>query len=218
MNLNDILGQHCYINVNKNLALKVGIEAAILISCLIDKKQESNWFFCDYEIIEKETTLKTENIKKAIKSLQDANILDFTITGVPQHPYLRINETKILSILIGKLENETFEVKPENNRKQKYISDYTFEDKQAIHSEHGRRLFDLTNNESVAQLEAINVSIRRKVLITEPKLFRMSLVTSLKFHEKYEDWLPHFRNWLMAMKPVNEKNNSGNIMPYNKKL
>jgi len=205
-------------SLNKNLALKVGVEAAILISCLIDKKQENNWFFCDYEIIEKETTLKPETIKKLVNYLVDSNILEFKLTGVPEHPYFKINETKILSILLGKSENETFEVKPENNIKQKYSNEYTFEDKQAIHSEHGRRLFDATNNESVAQLEAINLSIRRQVLITEPKLFRMSLVTSLKFHEKYEDWLPHFRNWLMAMKPVNEKNNSGNIMPYNKKL
>ena len=82
MNLKSLLGQNAFWMVNKSLALKVGVEAALLLSLLIDL-DNGEWFDCQRDYITEKTGMKRRAITSAISKLEGAGFVEKRVSGVP---------------------------------------------------------------------------------------------------------------------------------------
>ena len=91
--------------VNKKLAKAYGIEAALILSDLITKRQyldesdmdEGEWFYHTQETIEENTTITPYQQRKAIKTLIEAGFLETKEMGIPSKTYYRVFDNKLLS-------------------------------------------------------------------------------------------------------------------------
>lgn len=124
--------------INKQLAHALGLEAAIMYSELLSKIDyfdergeltEDREFFNTIEDMEKDTTLSEYQQKKAIKILQDLNLIRVKVKGLPARRYFWINEDYdfVMSVIrnkfpnIQKLESENLGANNTNINNTKYI-------------------------------------------------------------------------------------------------
>ena len=114
MNSYHILGQHAHWNVNKKLARLVGLEAALLISDLISKREYfiqnkditlEDWFFNTQENIEVDTGLTPHQQRKAFEILKSHGFIETQRKGIPAKQHFKIFDVQLLKILITGSEN-----------------------------------------------------------------------------------------------------------------
>jgi hypothetical protein len=237
MNTYYILGQHAHWNINKRLAKKVGIEAALLLSDLISKREYfiinkdisiTDWFFNTAENIEMDTLLTPHKQREAIKLLIEHNFLEVKLMGIPAKNHFKVNDIQLLKFLTTRNEEiKQQEVKnfDTNNNKEQEQSNFNNNNKAEQknselpdlppHINFALRLLDENDTEGVAHLEAIEYQTKTKITKEQTKLFRMHLVTENKNYDNFNDWVRHFRNWLNTKPNVKPKQEIK--MPYEKR-
>ena len=111
MKIKSILSQGAFWQINKSLARKVGLEAALLLSDLIDRESYfdsrdmlisingEGYFFVTGEQLEESTTLSYHKQRKCLKTLKDAGMIKTFLRGVPAKTHYKIVENKIWSYL-----------------------------------------------------------------------------------------------------------------------
>ena len=111
-----LFGQSSFAVVNINMARKIGIEATMLYSCLLNKfryfeeteklikKDGKQWFFSTIEDMEYSTTLNRKKQEKAIETLINIGLIEKIKFGIPSKRYFHIVDTadvidKVLDIV-----------------------------------------------------------------------------------------------------------------------
>ena len=114
MNSYHILGQHAHWNVNKKLARLVGLEAALLISDLISKREYfiqnkditlEDWFFNTQENIEVDTRLTPHQQRKCFEILKNNGFIETQRRGIPAKQHFKIFDVQLLKFLTTGSEN-----------------------------------------------------------------------------------------------------------------
>jgi len=110
INVYSLLAQGGFFMVNKKLAKSTSIEAALLLSDLISKRQyflvngdlskTNGWFFNSQENIELDTTLTPHQQRKAIDLLIKDGYLQVKKMGMPATNYFFLFDVKILEDLV----------------------------------------------------------------------------------------------------------------------
>ena len=102
--ITNILSQNAYWIINKFIAKKIGLEAALLLSDLITKKEyfkkknqlvEEEWFFNTSEDIENDTTLSYHKQKLGFEKLEKLELIEFKLMGIPSKQHFKILESNI---------------------------------------------------------------------------------------------------------------------------
>jgi len=101
-----LLSSTAFLILNKELARKIGLKAAILLADLISKEEyfiangmTDGWFFNTESNIEEDTTLNAYNQRKCIKTLKDYKLIEVKRMGIPAKQHFKINEEQVLQIL-----------------------------------------------------------------------------------------------------------------------
>ena len=90
-----LLSSTAFLVVNKKLAKKIGLHETVLLADLISKEGYftenqlliDGWFFNTSKNIEKDTTLTTYQQRRCIKKLEDLEIIETKVFGIPaKHP------------------------------------------------------------------------------------------------------------------------------------
>jgi uncharacterized phage protein (TIGR02220 family) len=122
MSLLSIIAGNSYWIINKNLAKKVGLDAALLLSDLAqaqlywnEKLNREDYFYKVESDIEEDTTLSSHKQRKARTILSKAGILKVKRKGVPAKIFYFIDESCIKNLLLnflttGSKKNEELEV------------------------------------------------------------------------------------------------------------
>lgn len=131
--LKHILSNNSHWQVNKEFARAYGLEAAVLMTDLIDKWiffGGVEWFYNTSESIQENTTLTYHKQKKCLELLMKNGFIETSLRGTPAKLYFRIVENNVLNFFnssfqkIQKLDFEKFETNKNiiNNNKDEYIS------------------------------------------------------------------------------------------------
>jgi hypothetical protein len=101
-----LLSSTSFLILNKYLAKKIGLKAAVLLGDLISKEEyfisngmTDGWFFNTEANIQEDTTLNSYHQRKAVKVLKDLNFIDVKRKGIPAKQYFKINEEQVLQFL-----------------------------------------------------------------------------------------------------------------------
>jgi hypothetical protein len=99
-----LLSSSAFLVLNKELARQVGLKEAVLLADLISKEEyfiangmTDGWFFNTAKNIERDTCLTTHQQSRAIKRLEDLEILETKVVGIPAKKHFKIIENKLLS-------------------------------------------------------------------------------------------------------------------------
>lgn len=104
----NILAQDSWLVLNRGLMKKLGVDAAVLISYLVDQqnfyrqlgKLENGYFFKTKPEIEEETCLSPFKQKLALKVLEDMEVVTFFLKKCVQPKFFyKVNEEKLNGIL-----------------------------------------------------------------------------------------------------------------------
>lgn len=99
--LKQILGQNSHWQVNKDISRAFGIEAAVLLSDLIDKwifHGYPEWFYNTSDNIQNDTTLTRRQQEKVIGILQSNQLIEFEVKGTPPKKHFKLLENNILNV------------------------------------------------------------------------------------------------------------------------
>lgn len=99
--LKQILGQNSHWQVNKDISRAFGIEAAVLLSDLIDKwiyHGYPEWFYNTSDNIQNDTTLTRRQQEKVIGILQSNQLIEFEVRGTPPKKHFKVLENNILNV------------------------------------------------------------------------------------------------------------------------
>ena len=113
MNILELLSSNSFLTVNKALAKKVGLEAAVLFADLAGSQlhwnnqkniEVSDWFFRTREQIEEQTTLSSKTQLRCAKILIEAGLIQTKLKGLPAVTHYLIGEQEVTNLLnmIGK--------------------------------------------------------------------------------------------------------------------
>jgi len=101
-----LLSSTAFIVLNKQLAKKIGLNPAILLSDLISKEEyfisngmTDGWFFNTESNIEEDTTLNSYMQRKCIRVLKQEGLIEVKRKGIPAKQYFKINEEQVIQIL-----------------------------------------------------------------------------------------------------------------------
>ena len=135
-----LLSSTAFLIVNKELAKKVGLKAAVLLADLISKEEyfiskgmTDGWFFNTEANIEADTTLNPYHQRKCIKTLKTHQIIETKRMGIPAKQYFKINEQQVMQILNNLLVknsttiNKNKEIRIINNTISNRKNDFVFE-------------------------------------------------------------------------------------------
>ena len=110
IDIKSVLGNDAHFQVNKKVAKLVGIDAAYLLSYLIDKdnffsdnyitKGDDNYFFLQSDKIENDTTLSYKVQKKCISLLEKNEFIKTKLMGIPRKLYFTICKLHILQKVV----------------------------------------------------------------------------------------------------------------------
>jgi hypothetical protein len=125
MLIKQLFSQNAHWQINKDFARVYGLEAAILISDLVDKWiyfECNEWFFNTSENIERDTTLSYHKQKEALKILVFNGFIETSLQGIPAKLHFKIIESKILNFFnTGFKKTSKQDVKEFNTNKNKVI-------------------------------------------------------------------------------------------------
>lgn len=108
MNVYDFLGQNAFWSVNKKIARKTSVNAALLLSDLISKRQYfivkhgksvDEMFYNTVENIKLDTTLSKYQQSKAVKELEDAGFLLTEFKGNPRKKFFKLLDKSIIDFM-----------------------------------------------------------------------------------------------------------------------
>ena len=137
MSILSILATSNFITVNRTIAEKVGLEAAVIFGELASESlywQQNNpeqwdgWFFSTVENLEKRTYLSAHSQRLALNKLQEQGWITIEKRGMPAKRYIRIHEEEIARVVNDKSlkflttsgeKNEPQDVKIFNTNKKK---------------------------------------------------------------------------------------------------
>ena len=96
-----------FIMVNREIAVKLGINAAVMIAELANEEQyyetrgelENGWFYSSINNIEEKTTLKRYKQDTAINALKEVGLVETKVYGMTAKRYFRLNESALLNLL-----------------------------------------------------------------------------------------------------------------------
>jgi len=102
-----LLSSTAFLVVNKRLAKRVGLKAAVLLADLISKEQYfierkeliESYFYNTETNIYKDTTLTPYQQRKALKVLKKENLITTKRKGVPAKMHYKINEELVVKFL-----------------------------------------------------------------------------------------------------------------------
>lgn len=102
-----LLSSSAFLIVNKRLAKLIGLHETVLLADLISKEEyfiensqlKDGWFFNTSKNIEKDTTLTSYQQRRCIKKLEELEIIETKVCGIPAKQHFRISENKLLSFL-----------------------------------------------------------------------------------------------------------------------
>jgi hypothetical protein len=127
-----LLSSTAFLIVNKRLAKRVGLKAAVLLADLISKEQyfienktlvEGHFFNTETNIF-KDTTLSPYQQRKAVKTLKKENLIETKRMGVPAKIHFKINEEQVVNFLKDLTSNKSTTI---NNNKQIKINNTTID-------------------------------------------------------------------------------------------
>lgn len=103
MNLFTLLNANNYFTVNREIARKIGLEATIFLSEIIDKftyfesknMLEDGWFYLTMEDVLERTTLSRRYQDTAIKILTSLGFIEMKRMGMPAKRYFKVFKEKI---------------------------------------------------------------------------------------------------------------------------
>ncbi|MGL5594778.1 hypothetical protein [Cetobacterium sp.] len=103
--LKNIFNGSSYFMLNKVILKEVGLDEAVILSCLIEAGElfEKEWFYQTVETVEELTTITEYRQNRALKNLEKMGILERKLMGLPAKRHFRINVEKIIDILSNKL-------------------------------------------------------------------------------------------------------------------
>ena len=116
MSVLEFIASSNYIVLNKQLIKEIGIEESLLLGELASeydywqKRDElvDGYFYSTIENVEENTTLNSYKQRKALKNLQEKNLIDVKLKGMPAKRYIKILEEQVVKILNNnKLKNYT---------------------------------------------------------------------------------------------------------------
>ena len=114
-----LLSSDGYIMVNKCLSRLYGLDAAVMVGELCaeyiyynknNQLTDDNGFYSTQANIEENTTLNEYAQRKALKILQDANIIKIKKQGLPAKNYFYINTEKLIQIFSDDVENKSLNI------------------------------------------------------------------------------------------------------------
>jgi len=101
-----LLSSSAFLVLNKELARRVGLNSAILLSDLISKEEyfisngvTDGWFFNTEANIEKDTTLTPYQQRKCLKTLKTEGLIEIKRKGIPAKQFFKINEEQVVKFL-----------------------------------------------------------------------------------------------------------------------
>ena len=105
--MKNLLSSTAFLVVNKQLAKRVGLKAAVLLADLISKEQYfidnksliEGYFYNTEDNIYKDTTLTPYQQRKALKSLKNEKLIETKRKGVPAKIHYKINEEQVINLL-----------------------------------------------------------------------------------------------------------------------
>lgn len=125
MLIKQLFSQNAHWQINKDFAREFGLDAAILISDLVDKWMYfecSEWFYNTSENIERDTTLSYHKQKEALKILVSNGFIETQLNGIPAKLHFKIVQNKILNFFNTCIKNPSKQdVKEFNINKNKVI-------------------------------------------------------------------------------------------------
>lgn len=125
MLIKQLFSQNAHWQINKDFAREFGLDAAILISDLVDKWMYfecSEWFYNTSENIERDTTLSYHKQKEALKILVSNGFIETQLNGIPAKLHFKIVQNKILNFFNTCIKNTSKQdVKEFNINKNKVI-------------------------------------------------------------------------------------------------
>ena len=136
--MKNLLSSTAFLVVNKQLAKRVGLKAAVLLADLISKEQYfidnksliEGYFYNTEDNIYKDTTLTTYQLRKALKSLKNENLIETKRKGVPAKIHYKINEEQVINLLNNLSEikltsiNNNKSIKLKNNTISKRVKQF----------------------------------------------------------------------------------------------
>ena len=109
--LSSLLATNNYIPVNKILVMKLGPLEAMMFGELCSESDywhehngitEDGYFFSTVDNIENKLNIKRKLQEKIVKSLASAGLLSVSKRGMPAKRYIKINEEKLVNLLVPK--------------------------------------------------------------------------------------------------------------------
>ena len=104
--------QYSFFKVHKDIAMQVGIEAALLLSDLIgkhgwfiqnkDASKDDHWFFNTVKNIQLDTGLNEKKQHKCLQKLVEMNFIEIEYKGLPKRRFFKILYINILEYLSDK--------------------------------------------------------------------------------------------------------------------
>lgn len=109
LSLLKILNANNYFSVNRIIAHKIGLNATIFLSEIIDKfcffqsqgKLQDGWFYITIEEAEERTTLARDAQDGAIKKLKELGLIETKQRGMPAKRHFKVFEEKITEWVIS---------------------------------------------------------------------------------------------------------------------
>jgi len=129
--MKQLLSSSAYFVVNKKLAKRVGLKAAVLLADLIGKEQyfidngmlDNGWFFNTSDNILKDTTLTRFQQNKAITLLKEIKFLDCKLKGIPATLHFKILDDNIYKYFKTSIkETKKLDLKKVKTNKNKLIN------------------------------------------------------------------------------------------------
>ena len=111
MGILQLIANRNYITLNKDLIKLVGLEEAILLGELASEydyweKQdalEDGYFYTTVENVQNNTTLSDYQQRKILKKLQEMDLVDVKVRGIPAKRYIKINEEQVIELFDSQL-------------------------------------------------------------------------------------------------------------------
>lgn len=135
MSLRKLMSSNGYFMLNKTILKEVGIDEALILSCMIEADEifEDEWFYQTAKTIEDLTTLSEFKQTKAMNNLINIGLLHKKVEGLPAKRYFKLDEKKLFELLGIQFSNnlKTTTLKTLNN---KYITNknITIKERQTV--------------------------------------------------------------------------------------
>ena len=165
MNILNLLASSEYLVLNKSLMKKVGINESILLTELASEHlywesnkglDDEDMFYSTVDNVEDNTTLNDYQQRKAIKKLEELNLIEVKVKGVPAKRFIRINLNKLEEIFDNPLRTSSLKIKELDTKNLK------------------------TNNNNINSNNTNNSLSKDKQLLVEKNLIKKAVSTKPK--------------------------------------